>query len=331
MATRAQKAKVGVFLLLTAVIVAVCTYFITYWGKGGEARYTVQFTESVLGLSAGSPVVYLGVPVGTVEDIRVVPGETAEGVRTFLCHVDLQINPEKVTLREGVTAKLTIYSLATGTMVVYLEGGDLDGPLLAEGSEIPVKTSLFESVSSSVEDLLENINSIAATLNSALEGMKPGELTDIVTDTHGTIQEVRDLVTSARETVDGLKGDATGTVQDIRSLVNQVRTFTEETQKVVTAVGEKIEPIELSSTQKKLNDLLDNVNTLTEQLTGVSDKLGDATDTVGREANNIEYNVREGLRSLVQTLESVRELIENLRDNPSSLVRGQGTPKEQPK
>lgn len=312
---------------MTAAVAAAGIWFINYWNKTAEVPYSVEFDESVLGLSAGSPVVFLGVPVGIVDDIYVVAGQNGDGQETFLSHVDILINPEKVVLHEGVTAKLAIYSFATGSLVVFLQGGDKDAPELAPHSRIPVQKSLFESVSSRIEDLLENLNSLIATANAILEKVPPEKVEAIVNDAAGSMEELKQLLGTARDTVDELRTDAVGGVKDLRDLVTQVRQFTEETEKVVTAVGDKIEPLDLASTQAKINTLLDNVNDLSERLKSVTDRLGSATESVSYEAGNIEYNLREGLRTLTQTLESIRDLIQYLKDNPSALIRGKGTPR----
>ena len=71
-----------------------------------------------------------------------------------------------------------------------------------------------------------------------------------------------------------------------------------------------------------------------KDISALSKRLQDAAqaiDTVSRralhEADNVEYNLRETLRTLNDSLEAVRELIEYLHEDPSALIRGKGKPK----
>ena len=80
-----------------------------------KVHYWAEFDESVLGL--------VGWP-------RRVYGRGRRQGEQRLCddenkaHCDLLIRENKVQLRQGVTAQLVLYSLATGTMCISLEGGD---------------------------------------------------------------------------------------------------------------------------------------------------------------------------------------------------------------
>lgn len=333
MATRAQKTKVGAFLLLSAALIVVGLYMISQYGKRGEVHYHVFFHESVLGLNVGSPVVFMGVPVGSVDEIDVQTGKNEKtGQETYIPKATLLLKSDDgFVLREGVTAKLSIYSLATGTLAITLEGGNPSSPPLQEGATIPTDPSVFNAVTTRVEELMTNVQGLitdvdkaVGVLNDSLEGMEKGELTRIVRDAAATIEETRDLAASANDTFESIQGDATEGVKDLRGAIEDVKTLAQETTELVKTVGDKIEPLDVGSTQEKLNESLDQVNVLMKDLQGVSETIKKATESVTHETGNVEYSVREGLRSLTDTLESLREMIEYLRDNPSALIRGRG-------
>lgn len=327
MATRAQKAKVGTFLLMSAALVAGGAYFISQYGKGGEVHYVVEFTESVLGLSTGSPVVYQGMTVGTVENMLVEPGLDEDGNRVLLSHVDIAVNPAKVTLYQGVRAKLVMLSIATGSLTVYLAGGDPSMPPLPEHAVIPVEKSLLEAVSSRVEDVLDNVGEIAASLKRILAEVEPDDVRKIMKNADLVMENAKQATANLDSAIEGIRGDTEGGLKDLRDLINRVKDLADNTNVLIQNVTGKLEPVDVSVTQKKLNEVLDNVNALTNRLNAFSDTLSRATESVAHDAGNVEYGVREGLRSLTQTLDSLRELIEYLQQNPSALVRGKGTPK----
>lgn len=334
MATRAQKTKVGAFLLFNAALVAIGLYMVSNYGTRGELHYMVEFHESVLGLNVGSPVVFMGVPIGTVDDIDVNVSRNQEtGAEVYIPKADILIKPNTFVLREGVVAKLSIYSLATGTLAITLEGGAPGSPPLPEGSTIPTDPSVFQAVSSRLEevmsnlqDLMTDLDEVVETFKSGLNGLEEGELAKIIKDAAATLEETRDLAASANETFTGIKDDATEGVKDFRELVTEVKTLVEETSTLVGNINTKLEPLDLGETQVKLNSVLDRVNGLLERLQAASDAFQNTTGTISDKAGDIEYSIRDGLRSMTKALDSLREMIEYLRDNPSALIRGKGTP-----
>ena len=141
MATRAQKAKVGIFLLVCVGVIVFGGLFVSGLRTEERHEYYIVFEESVSGLSIGSPVQYMGVPVGTVKDIKVTDTNRVE--------VSILVSTEKVTLREGTNATLVTYNLAAGTMAVSLAiaKNAEPGEPLQPGSIIPTQESLFASLS----------------------------------------------------------------------------------------------------------------------------------------------------------------------------------------
>ena len=334
MATRAQKSKVGIFLLASAAVIAAGLYYISRHGTAGELHYNVEFQESVLGLNVGSPVVFMGVPIGTVDEVGV---HTARNDRTnvekYVPLASIVIKPSAFVLRQGVKAKLSIYSFATGTLAITLEGGDPSSPPLKEYTTIVAEPSVFEAVSSRIEDIMndvqkltQNLDEVVSAFHNSLEGLGKGELTKIIKDTGAAVKETRDLAASANETFDGIKGDVKTSVKDFRSLVVEAKKLAQSTNDLMVSINKKLEPVDVAETQQKLNTMLDKISTLSEHLQTFSDNLDKAAQTVVNKTGGVEYNLREGIRSLSSTLDSLRELIDYLRQNPSALVRGGGTP-----
>ena len=194
MATRVQKVKVGVFLIVSAGLITVALAVISGFYRPAGITYWIEFDESVLGLYEGGTVEYLGVPVGKVRQIYVTPENRA--------HVVINIDPETVTLNKGVEAQLVIYSLAAGTMALSLTGGDPDKGPLPPGSEIPAKPSTITAVSGHVEVLMEDLTTIADAVRNGLEGLEEGQLSKMVNDVGRLIEDGRDMLRRGSELVD---------------------------------------------------------------------------------------------------------------------------------
>ncbi len=318
MATRAQKTKVGIFVVSSLTIIVVAIMIIMGYTRERFIPYWVEFDESILGLGEGSPVVYLGVPVGTVDEIYVT--------EDFKARVRIEVSEETVTLREGVTGQLALHGIATGAMCVSLKGGDPDGPELEPGETIPTEPSLIEAVSSQVEGILYDVGIVAGEIRQAVEGLEEGELRELTRDFGGLISDTRNAIQEVGETIEDMRSPAMETVDDLRALAQEVTGLAEDTRGLLRTAEEGLGAVEITETQQKLNLLLDNVAELTDQLMKTTTTLDDATRKVSQQTDNVELYLREGLRNLTETLESIRRLTDYLQEDPSAVVRGRGRP-----
>lgn len=319
MATRVQKTKVGLFLISCGLIVGGILTLISGYNKEEMVPYWVEFKESVLGLSNGCGVVYLGVPVGSVKDIFVDESGNA--------HVEVLVSPSKVTLHEGVTATLVLYSLATGTMWVSLTGGAPEAPILTPGSKIETDSSLITKMSTGVESTLTKANEIIDKINRGLEGMSPGDLTRIVDNAGVLLEDGQNFVKNADTTLTDVHASIKPALAQFDDLVKEFRELVKELNSTVKVTKKKLEPMQLAETEKKIQKLLDNASDLSEKLSKTLGTVETATKSTSHEADNLEYGMRETMRALNETLEAVQQLTHYLKDDPSALIRGKGTPK----
>lgn len=318
MATRTQKTKVGVFVLTSLVIIVTCVLVIAGYTREPHESYWVEFDESIQGLTEGGSVVYMGVPVGRVEEIYVADDLKAR--------VRIQVNLDTVTLREGVRARLGLDSVAAGTMCVMLSGGDPEGDMLEPEAEIPADPSLIEAVSSQVEEILYDLSRIAGDVSAALEGLDEGELTDMIRDAHGLLREARNVVSSVAETVYGLQDTAEESMRDFTRLANELGNLTEETTQLVVSTRAQLETLDLDETQQQVHRLFENMEELSENLIHATEVFSQTAEGVLHQTDNMEYHLRDSLHTLNETLESIRRLSDYLQDDPSAFIRGRGQP-----
>ncbi len=318
MATRGQKAKVGIFLLINASALTALLLYIGGYGRGESIPYWIEFSESVLGLGEGSVVEFKGVPIGKVAATRV----TDEG----LPHVDIRIDPRKAELHEGVKAKLVIYSLATGMMAVSLEGGDRAAPPLRPGSQIPASPSVVQNFVSQVQDVLDDIRATIAQIRKGVEGMEEGELTETVRNFNGFVDDSRKFVAAADSALQGIAEKAQPGIDDFREAMKSARTVAADADKLLATLNAKVEPLQLDETVKAIGDTARNANELVAKLSITSEALTKAAGSFGANVDSAEYNFRETLKALDATLQSIRELAEYLKQDPASLLRGRGEP-----
>jgi phospholipid/cholesterol/gamma-HCH transport system substrate-binding protein len=130
METKANYVVIGLFTL--AVIVGVFGF--VYWfqnlgGSGERAYYRVVFDGSVSGLRIGGSVLFNGIRVGEVTDLKLNPDKPQQVIATVT--ID-----KSVPVRADTAAGLAFQGL-TGIASVALSGGTASSPMLVSDKQNP--------------------------------------------------------------------------------------------------------------------------------------------------------------------------------------------------
>ena len=318
MATRAQKTKVGLFLVVCFALIAGGLVMASGYRHEEQLPYWVLFEESVSGLSAGGQVQYLGVPVGSVSDIQVTQDGNA--------HVEIQVSKAKVTLHEGVEAKLVMYSLATGVLLVMLEGGDAEAPELPPGARIPSQPSLTEAVSSRVETILDELEGVIGGLRTQLDSLDDDELQVTLEEFRGLIKRGGTFIDETGTRLDDVRDSIVGGVDNINDFVADARDLTANLKDTVAEAHTKIATLRVADNERKLTELLNNMTVLTEQLAVSVGTIDEVMRSAVHEVDTVQYGLAEALRTAGETLDSIRSLVDSIEQDPSQLLRGRGKP-----
>ncbi len=321
MATRKQKIKVSLFLLVCAGIFLAATMVITRMYQKAGDEYWLEFDESILGLYEGGLVEYQGVPVGKVSNIFVTPLQKP--------HVEVTIDPNKVRLRRGVEGRLVIYSIAAGTMAISLSGGDPSGPFLPPGSQIPTKRSTIEAISKQITDIMERVSGILDDVEKKLAAISDKDIADIVEQVKGILAKGDELASKGSNFMD----ETTGAVQDARAEIRKVSAMlserNEDLRKVMKSLQDlldtsrgKVAALDVQTIQDRLTRTLDDISALARKAEQALDKAGTVAENVTREAGDVEYGLRQTMGELRDTFTELRLLVEELRREPSQVVRG---------
>ncbi len=350
MATRSQKAKVGVFLVVNTAIVVAGAVLISGWQGKEEIPYTVVFQGSILGLHEGGLVHYMGKDVGRVSTIWV-------GKEDNFAHVGILIDPEIVTIREEIEAKLEYFTIATGTMCIGLKGGE--GPPLEPGAVIQAAPSAFESATTRINELADRVEAEIDKLSKAFDGLEEGQFTRIIekfddilaevdTAMEGmeegefaqTMDHVNAILASVETGLEGLEeGEFARTAEDINAILDELGTGlagmeehqlaalladTGGTVKRVRTMLEAMDDNEFADTIARIRDLVESGETFIEE---TSTTVNETSERLLHDADNVQHGVTDSLDALNETLRAIEETVENLDEDPSALVRGKGKPR----
>jgi phospholipid/cholesterol/gamma-HCH transport system substrate-binding protein len=219
MATKAQKVKVGIFLSAGAALVVLVFATVTVKNREPMETYYVNFSESVSGLGKDCAVLYRGVPVGTVRDVRV--SDANEVI------VTVGIATRRVTLHGGTVATLAMSNLMGG-MQIELSGGEPDAPVLAAGSVIPSKASILENVSQDLPKILDNIQNILVKIDRSIGEVQSDRIGALIRDSdeaiktaNTTFEEVTLFLKTSRGTMLNTEYEITQTMRYLREAIVQ--------------------------------------------------------------------------------------------------------------
>jgi phospholipid/cholesterol/gamma-HCH transport system substrate-binding protein len=126
------------------------------------ARYEIAFSGSVSGLQRGGQVLYRGIPVGRVADIRIDPDD----VETVLVAVEID---RETPIKSDTVATLESQGL-TGIAYVQLRGGTKESARLDPDAKPPPRIasrrSTMERVFESTPELLADALAVVDRLRS---------------------------------------------------------------------------------------------------------------------------------------------------------------------
>jgi phospholipid/cholesterol/gamma-HCH transport system substrate-binding protein len=327
-ATRTQKAKVGLFLLICLGLMAAGLALLTGRLEDRGNHYWILFDQSIAGLYEGGMVQYRGVPVGKVRSIRVMP-------QTNQPHVEIVLDPEKVTLYDGVEAQIVFYSLAAGTMAISLEGGDLSRPPLKPNSQIPAKRSPLDAISNNIEGIMSQMTEILDALTEGVKGMQEGDIKKLVDNANGLLEDGRQFLTDGREilnkaktTVDDVKAQVQRVVDEFTEISDRAKPLISDVNKFVVTAEDKLAKLDAQKLNDELGKVLERFAQLTESANKVMDQFDTLSASTLHEADNLEHSLRTALDSMTEALYVMRTFVEQLQQDPASLVRGKGRLRE---
>lgn len=172
MEIRAHYTLIGGFVLAFAFGM----FGFVYWlqntsGLGKEALYQVQFEQPVSGLTVGQGVLFNGIRVGTITDLKLDPQQPKRLTAT------IAITPS-TPIRSDTQVDVTYQGL-TGAPAIALKGGAPDAPRVQTQNDRPAVLKAPDGVGKNLTEAarttLQNIDQLIAEnskpLHTAIEGI----------------------------------------------------------------------------------------------------------------------------------------------------------------
>jgi len=290
---------VGMFVAIALAAFVFATLWLT--GKQGTeptVHYSMYFETDVSGLMIGGPVFYLGVEVGNVTAMTIIPGDPMR------IRVDAEVL-KTAPINRGTYASLALQGI-TGVAVIRLsadpgvhealEGGKGKGELV-----IAVRDTGFSALLLKAPGIVEQLDRVLVQINQILG----------VENRKFIAEMLRDLATVSNTLA--LRQDAIG---KIPVTLNNAMTELRASLVTIKTMAGDFEP--------ELLTAMDNISRLTDDLAKVSARLEEWTASNDGDMNAFMEGGLGQVPALVSdarsTLREIEKLVKELREDPSALI-----------
>jgi phospholipid/cholesterol/gamma-HCH transport system substrate-binding protein len=303
METRAHHIIIGLFTLATVIAILV---FSLWLGKAsndkGTQLFDIVFSESVTGLSVGNDVLYNGIRMGEVVNLRL----DKDDPRKVWARIRIS---DTTPVNSATKARLTIANI-TGAAIIQLVSGPPDSPpLKRKGDDIPViaaAPSPFAKLTASSEELLANISQLVNNASQVLSAENAAHLTNILAN----LDAATGAVASEKEAI-------SSALKELAAASTELRATLAQTSALMTSLGTGFETHsdELLGNAKHALQALDNLSTNLDQLvTGNQAALSQGMQGLGE--------IGPMLQELRATIAVLGEVSRRLEEDPSGYLLG---------
>ena len=304
METKANYVLIGAFTILITLFILMFALWAAKYSSDREWQdYSVVFNEPVTGLTEGSSVLYNGISVGTVKQLRLAANDPRRVSARLRLYSDA---PVKVDTR----AKIATPSL-TGAPIIQLTGGSPQAKLLREvdTSEAPlIKTepSALQNIQDTANKLVQRVDTLVSEENIASIAASLRAIEDVTGTVAAERAQIAMLLRGLKQNSDQLAvaiNSTNGAINGVnRNLVEQLPALTAR----------------LDGTLLRLQDATGNANSLLAENRGpIREFTQDGLAQIGPTMKELRATARE-----------VRILVDNLNESPVGFIRGRNGVRE---
>jgi paraquat-inducible protein B len=345
---------IGLFVVgaIALIVVAVAVLGSGKFFKK-QFRYYMVFEGSVKGLNVGSPVVFRGVKIGAVSDIRMYFNYTKKSITIIVYSDHGEGQVEVIDLEEakagrikeagqyavmreliarGLRAQLEMQSIVTGQVQIALDFYP-DKPAVFAGiekkvHEIPTIPTPLQQLTKKLESLPidEILNKVNLALDAIANLVQSPELKESVVNLNTALKDVQSLVRNVDAEVKPLSAGITETIRDAQKLaenmdaqVTSLGTNLNEAigdgRKLINNVDDRVDPVMVS--------IVNMINTASATIKEANKVLNDLQSSSNTDSL-LMYSVTESLREVEKSARSLRMLTDYLQRHPEALLSGKG-------
>ncbi len=248
METKSSNVLVGGVVLALVVALFGFILWLANVDTRGRNDFDIFFKQSVSGLAKGSQVQFSGVPVGAIDEIKLLPN-TPEFVRVRI-HVD-----KDVPVLIGTTATISGVGF-TGVSIIQLDGAIKGAAPITEPGPygapvIPTKPGALGELLSNAPELLNRLSTLTERLSQVLDDKNQKSISGILANTDKITKSFAGRADEIAATV----AEARFAVRELGLAANHFATLADSGTKLMDEQGRPL-IMDLRETTKRANATL---------------------------------------------------------------------------
>lgn len=323
--SRAQKARLGLFLVLAfGILAAVIVVKVGSSLSDHRDIYHVRMPGSVGALEPGSAVTFNGIAVGRVARVTIDTRDVA------MVAIELSLD-EGTPIPEDTVATVAMRGI-TGLKYVELDHGTQAARRRKPGEEIPAGRSLFDEIQVRAGGIAAKLDGILDDARGLMIGPNRDQIEQTLASVRRSSELLEDLTAAASPRVERILGAAEGAAVELGAVLAEARQTAVILKTAAQGLGKTLESV--SATTLRVGSTVERVGGLVERAVGsfervASEEISPLVVRISRAVTTAEGQLGGALAVLSESLSSIGAAAEVVRSDPGSLVFGRSAPERE--
>ena len=349
MSKPANKTVLGGFVVaaIALFVAAVLVFGSAKFFKKTELR-VMYFEGSVKGLNVGAPVLFRGVKIGSVKEIRlqwnvaknemeipVIAEYDPDAFKIVGGSVDRgdPVKNQRELVEKGLRAQLEMQSFVTGQLLIAVDfhpGTPVrlhkDAPYL----ETPTIPTTMQRIAQTIQEL--PLKEMVTNLNSVIESIEKLVSSQELKD---SLASLNLLLEAGRKLIQEVNGQVGPLASGLKDMTTDARKLVRNTDERLASLGSGAEAT-LNDTRHLIKNIDSRVAPIQGQLNGTLEAASVTINRAEKTLAEIEkttkndspliYRLTRTLEEMEKLARSVRVLADYLERHPEAIIKGKGSP-----
>lgn len=316
-ATRAQKMRLGIFLVITtAIVIATLIYLVGASILEVRDPYIVVLQGGSAGLEIGSQVRFNDIVVGRVEHVRLDPEDPGQVIISISLEHGTPVTEDTIAVPEMANI--------TGTKRLAMRGGDKNSKRLNPGDTIKSSTDDLSMLATKVVNIANKLEHILENLVTVTNPENMNKIEQVIGEVEGITSNINTMISDNQENFNAIISDARNVIAKADSSMDKITHMLATTESAIQTVASP-------HNVKQIATILDTAHTLVTNVTSRTsdEELGQTIQSANRlvaDTNvtvlRLRTDLQRVMRELETSVENINEFTQILVENPSVLISG---------
>jgi phospholipid/cholesterol/gamma-HCH transport system substrate-binding protein len=305
-----QAAKVGVFVALSGAAAYGIYRFVSPTASGGSGYTVHAFIRDATGLATHSRVTIAGIPVGSIDSIKLENGEA---------RLNVKVGNDIILYTNATLGKKSTSLL--GESAVVLTPGTPDHARLHDGDEIPLIVQettpgdLLDEMKQIADDVKQVTSQLAKAVGTEQGGQNMRDILQNLADATDAINKtVRENRETIRESLFNIQQITRNANPEIARILENVRIVTQDVREMMASQSPNGEKGELRETIERLDRSSKSLESALGHADSIAGRIDRGEGTIGKLTKdealvNEVQGVAEGINDYVQNITRLQTIV----------------------